>query len=189
MLTSISNPFIKKFETTKSKYIYDVNTNKIIKVNPLMFEMVDKLNGHSKEYFIDKLEGHGTKKGISAAFDRLVFAQNNNKMFSCNRPSAMGHGYCDEHFNRFIDTCLGQLTLEITTSCNLRCRYCAFSGKYEYTRKHGNDNMSEEIARKAIDYYVDHSKKAERHSIGFYGGEPLLNIDLIKHFIIILCKD
>ncbi|MBV4431671.1 radical SAM protein [Clostridium tyrobutyricum] len=79
-----------------------------------------------------------------------------------------------------------ELILEVTTSCNLRCKYCIFSGNYTGQRQHGNRNMDEIIALKAIKMYFNYyleSKKYNpnnRPSIAFFGGEPLLNMPLIK---------
>lgn len=39
------------------------------------------------------------------------------------------------------------------------------------------------VAIDAIDYYFSHSKNSKRHHISFYGGEPLLEMDLIKKIV------
>jgi uncharacterized protein len=43
--------------------------------------------------------------------------------------------------------------------------------------------MSWEIAKKSIDFLWEHSKDVSEVSIAFYGGEPLLNYELIKNVI------
>lgn len=79
-----------------------------------------------------------------------------------------------------------QLQLEVTTGCNLRCKYCCFSDCYEYTRPHGKDLMSWDVAKKAIDYYYDNFFVVKKNNplrnpcVSFYGGEPLLNFSIIK---------
>lgn len=87
-----------------------------------------------------------------------------------------------------------QLQLEVTTGCNLRCRYCCFSECYEYTRSHGSDFMSWDIARKAIDGYYNSFKTIKLNNplrnacVSFYGGEPLLNYKLIKKAVGYIAK-
>lgn len=82
-----------------------------------------------------------------------------------------------------------QLTLCITDDCNLRCKYCAYSGEYSNTRVHGKDAMSFEVAKKSCDKFLEYFYSVQdKHPlkiplIGFYGGEPLLNFKLIKDIV------
>ena len=64
----------------------------------------------------------------------------------------------------------GHICLNITSKCNLNCVYC-FSN--QYVRK--NKDMTWEIAKKAIEKFM----WEKQVSIGFFGGEPLLNWNLI----------
>lgn len=72
------------------------------------------------------------------------------------------------------------MILQVTQQCNLRCEYCAFSGIYKENRVHSGNRMSFETAKRAIDFYLEHSVDTPSAFIGFYGGEPLLEFDLIK---------
>jgi uncharacterized protein len=82
-----------------------------------------------------------------------------------------------------------RLTLCITEDCNFRCKYCAYSNFYEYTRNPSNKYMNFATAKKAIDYYFSLLTEGKRYNplrkpaIGFYGGEPLLNFELIKNIV------
>ena len=75
-----------------------------------------------------------------------------------------------------------QLVLQVTKDCNLRCTYCIYSGRFR-TRTHSREYMTEEVALRAVDYFFQRSWNTERVTIGFYGGEPLLNYRLIKQII------
>lgn len=69
------------------------------------------------------------------------------------------------------------IALHISQDCNLRCLYCyGDGGCYGAERTY----MSEEVALKAVDFLVDYSGKSKDLSIIYFGGEPLLNFDLIK---------
>lgn len=75
------------------------------------------------------------------------------------------------------------IVLQLTQSCNLRCSYCAYSGKY-YNRNHNPGKvMSTHTAELAVDFLMKNSDQLDGVNIGFYGGEPLLEIDLIKHIV------
>jgi len=74
------------------------------------------------------------------------------------------------------------LILNITENCNLRCRYCAYSGAYKYERTHSSSVMKKEIALKAIDLFLKREGNKPRR-IGFYGGEPLLVWPQVKNII------
>lgn len=68
------------------------------------------------------------------------------------------------------------LTLIVTQQCNLSCSYCPVM------KKHGF--MGEKIALKAIDFYLDSSESLSgKNKIKLFGGEPLLNIPLLKKII------
>lgn len=74
------------------------------------------------------------------------------------------------------------VTLAVTEQCNLRCKYCGYMPKYiddNYQLK----EMSKETAIKAIDFLMENSDESELCNISFYGGEPLLKLDLIEECI------
>lgn len=75
------------------------------------------------------------------------------------------------------------LTLEVTQQCSLRCTYCIYSGNYANERTHSGVHMSLEMMQRCIDYYYDHSLGENDGSIGFYGGESLLQFKEIQFAI------
>lgn len=66
-------------------------------------------------------------------------------------------------------------TLAVTCRCNLRCRYC-------YINKHAA-TMSLETADRIVDFIFRHTPQHETIDIGFFGGEPLLEFDLIQAIV------
>ncbi len=63
------------------------------------------------------------------------------------------------------------VTLHLTTGCNLRCSYC-FEGDHSY-----REDMPVEVARAAIDFALRDGGSAP--GIIFFGGEPLMKRDVI----------
>ena len=86
-----------------------------------------------------------------------------------------------EYIGSLITRCVNDITLQVTRDCNFNCRYCTFASNNDIGRNHEHINMSWEIARKSIDFLYDHSLDATTVTIGFYGGEPLINFKLIKY--------
>lgn len=72
------------------------------------------------------------------------------------------------------------LCLHIAHTCNLNCSYCfASQGKY-----HGDRAlMSFEVGKQALDFLVAHSGKRRNLEVDFFGGEPLMNFDVVKQLV------
>ena len=83
---------------------------------------------------------------------------------------------------------LSQLVFEVTEDCNLKCKYCGF-GDYYLKEKRDKSTLSVDKAVKVIDSLFNEKKTNAFESynsefrIGFYGGEPLLNIKFIKSIV------
>ncbi|MFH2136992.1 MAG: radical SAM protein [Candidatus Omnitrophota bacterium] len=87
-----------------------------------------------------------------------------------------------------ISTQITDLTLNLTSECNLKCIYCwNDQGKYTNTSfrntapaylpdSDAKDKMNMEIAQKSVDLLVANCKEDRDLVVDFYGGEPLLNL-------------
>lgn len=72
------------------------------------------------------------------------------------------------------------LCLHIAHSCNLACNYCfAHQGNF-----HGKSAlMSIDVGKRAIDFLIENSGKRRNLEVDFFGGEPLLNFDVVKEIV------
>ena len=72
------------------------------------------------------------------------------------------------------------LCLHVAHSCNLNCAYCfASQGKY-----HGDRAlMSFEVGKQALDFLVAHSGTRRNLEVDFFGGEPLMNFQVVKDLV------
>ena len=77
-------------------------------------------------------------------------------------------------------TYLKAMCLNVSHTCNLYCQYCfAKEGRY-----HGPEAiMTDEVSKKAIDFLLENSGSHYNLDIDFFGGEPLLNWDLVKNTV------
>lgn len=143
-------------------YVYDVPKNVILKINKDTYDELKRMYeegiGESSKGTVEKLINEGY---LSSQYIETI-----QHPMTMNMKSA-------------LDNSLHMLTLQVTQNCNLRCKYCVYSGSY-INRKHNNKRMSFETAKKAIDYYILHSSQMTKLRFGFYGGEPTLEMELIR---------
>ncbi|MDE7425622.1 MAG: Cys-rich peptide radical SAM maturase CcpM [Lachnospiraceae bacterium] len=152
------------FRACGKYYIYDVPKNVILKVNRDTYNEIKELSAEEQSDY--KGDNNTIKELLSEGYLSSQYIETIEHPMSRNIESA-------------LDNSLHMLTLQVTQNCNLRCKYCVYSGSY-INRKHNNKRMSFEMAKKAIDYYILHSSQMPKLRFGFYGGEPTLEMELIR---------
>lgn len=156
-------PFIHMFKQNNDIYLFDVNTNMISKINERIFK-----------YFADDKTEESLKPN-----DRVLI-ENMKKvgMLQPNKLEIVEHPMTNM-VEDILQNNLSRLTLQVTQNCNFRCEYCVYSGSY-HNRVHNNKRMDWNTAKAALDFLYQHSKNSAEINISFYGGEPLLEMELIK---------
>lgn len=149
-------PFIHLFKTSKAYYLYDVNTDQILDIPKRIYFLLK--NENYEDSYIEKLIEYGYLKSCHVEKTEHPYTE-----------------YLEYYFNNRMNS----LVLQLTQNCNLRCNYCVYSGNY-MNRNHNKTTMSFEVAKKGIDFLATHSSDSTNFNISFYGGEPLLEISLIK---------
>jgi uncharacterized protein len=72
------------------------------------------------------------------------------------------------------------MCLNVAHDCNLRCKYCfASTGDFGGGRK----LMPFETGKAAIDFLVANSASRHNLEVDFFGGEPLMNFDVVKRLV------
>ncbi len=72
------------------------------------------------------------------------------------------------------------LCLHVAHTCNLNCSYCfASQGKYHGERA----VMSFEVGKRALDFLIENSGTRRNLEVDFFGGEPLMNWDVVKDLV------
>ena len=169
-----TTPFIKPIRSPFGHYIYDVNRDSIVKVSPEAFAYLDaQLEGNAE---VETQYHDATADEIQKLKD--------NGFLNTKRPREI-HNVMANNIEFYMDNFVEQITLQVTQQCNLRCQCCVYSDNNDQTnRRHDNKRMSWEVVKKSIDFFVEHSSQCSSAAIGFYGGEPLLEFDLLKRCIL-----
>ena len=136
-----SGPFIHLFKTSLGYYVYDVNTGQVLKIDKGVYDYLKNAGREVDELSLEKV--NLLKKEGFLKSNRVKITEH---PYTLLLPDALQTRVCN-------------LILQVTQNCNLRCEYCIYSGNYD-TRKHSNNRMSFEIAKKSIDFLIEHSKNA-----------------------------
>lgn len=145
--------------------LYDRERNKVVSINEEEYRAL---------YHIG-LKDAGTN-------DREILRALQRKGYCCESTlTAIRHPFTDVAMSMLSEK-VSDLVLQVTQNCNLRCSYCTFSGKY-YNRGHTAMSMTNEMAFQAVDFLFLHSTGINEVTIGFYGGEPLLEFRLIQEVV------
>lgn len=165
------------FETeSHNKYIYDGTTNTIIYGEDEVISVINEQEKLDRASIYEK-----ANKNLKDNMDKWDLFK--LKIGRVNNISS------DSIMKSIAEYSKPQLILGVTENCNLRCKYCIFSGNYEDFRTHANNTMKLDTAIKSVDKFIDYVNKWTESSpekqpiISFYGGEPLLNYNLIKEVV------
>ena len=154
--------FMHLFHMNDKYYVYDVNTKVVLNISKNIYIF---LNNENEEVLTDD-----EKNYFNCLKNEGFFL--NKYVIETEHPETKKLPY-------YIKYNMSYLILQVTQNCNLRCDYCVYSGGYK-TRGHSQKKMSFSLAKKGIDYLIEHSTNSQNLVLGFYGGEPLLEISLIK---------
>ena len=116
-----------------------------------------------------------SKEDIEECYDQVTALKESGKLFSLDTFEGMA-GHLKEKTSGVIKA----LCLHVAHTCNLNCSYCfASQGKY-----HGDRAvMSFEVGKQALDFLVANSGSRRNLEVDFFGGEPLMNFDVVKELV------
>lgn len=125
------------------------------------------------------LEKYGARADVTPAdldevLEDIKELKNEGKLFTEDIYANRAFDFKNRH------TELKALCLHVAHTCNLNCSYCfAAQGKYHGERA----LMSFEIGKRALDFLVEHSGKRKNLEVDFFGGEPLMNFEVVKQLV------
>ena len=163
----VEAPFIHLIKLHTKYYLYDVNSKMIVNISNDLFDFFKSNENIKAEIEIP----HKLEDEVRRLLKYDLFSKTDTG-YEIEYPQGT-------NLEEILNNCMRIMTLQVTQNCNLRCKYCVYSGSYS-NRVHSNKRMSFETAKSAIDFLYAHSSMTTSIGIGFYGGEPLLEFDLLK---------
>ena len=115
-----------------------------------------------------------TKEEILLCIEDIKALEESGKLFSEDVYENLAYDY--KNNSKVIKA----LCLHVAHTCNLNCSYCfASQGKYQGERA----LMSFEVGKQAFDFLIANSGTRKNLEVDFFGGEPLMNWDVVKQLV------
>lgn len=160
--------------------VLDVFSGAVHAVDEVAYDAIALYETHTKdEIKAELLAKYGERENLSAGEIDEVLAdieqlKADGKLFTEDV-------YADRAFDfKNRSTVVKALCLHVAHTCNLNCSYCfAAQGKYHGERA----LMSFETGKRALDFLVEHSGTRKNLEVDFFGGEPLMNFEVVKQLV------
>ena len=168
---------VHKYNLNGHNIVLDVGSGAVHVVNDLTYKLLGNLdeknilNGIQSDVKTD-LRKSFSEDEINSAYSDIKALFENKELFTSDDYS--------NYTYKLTDSPVKAMCLHVAHDCNLRCKYCfASTGDFEGTRS----LMSFDIGKKAIDFLIEKSGTRKNLELDFFGGEPLMNMDVVKKVV------
>ncbi|MDR0914518.1 MAG: thioether cross-link-forming SCIFF peptide maturase [Oscillospiraceae bacterium] len=183
---------IHTYKLNGKNFVLDVNSGGVHLVDDLAYDCIEflrdsgakeepLLNEAARNAAILQLEQKDYKKSeIAEALDEIAALTEAGKLFSGDEEYVKLAAKKSQTTPQEQKNVIKALCLHVAHTCNLDCEYCfARGGTY-----HGKHTlMSREVGEKAIDFLIEKSGSRRNLEVDFFGGEPLMNWETVKHIV------
>ncbi|WMJ23125.1 thioether cross-link-forming SCIFF peptide maturase [Paludicola sp. MB14-C6] len=167
---------IHKYKLNGFNIVVDVNSGAVHVIDDLSYEMLDYISAPLADELADdvvsKLSNKYAKQDILESFAELKELYDNELLFSSDD--------YEKFANMMVSAPVKAMCLHVAHDCNLRCKYCfASTGDFGVGRK----LLDESTGKMAIDFLLENSKGRKNIELDFFGGEPLMNMEVVKSIV------
>ena len=172
---------IHQYKLLGYNIVLDVASGSVHAVDEVAYDIISLYESDSRENIVKALlEKYADREDITEAdvnlcYDEVSALKEKGRLFSKDNFESMA-GKLKEKTAGVVKA----LCLHIAHTCNLNCSYCfASQGKYHGERA----VMSYEVGKRALDFLIENSGSRRNLEVDFFGGEPLLNFDVVKRLV------
>lgn len=163
---------LHKFIFDGTRIVLDVHSGAVHVVDELAWELLDEYRCIPVPVLVEKYASRYPAGEVEEAVSEMVRQEAEGLLHSPDP-------YRDLPFPPHDGT-VKAICLHLAHACNLRCRYC-FAGQGRY---HGAEAlMPAPVGRAAIDFLIAASRGRRTLEVDFFGGEPLLNADVMQELV------
>jgi uncharacterized protein len=167
---------IHKYSLNGYNIVMDTNSGAVHVFDDAPFAMLDYLDN-----CVPDTPPKAMLDGLKERFDEATLREGYDEILELYRS---GQLYSKDEYEKFASLMknapIKSLCLNVSHDCNLRCRYCfAEQGDFGGQRM----LMPFSVAKNAIDFLVAHSGTRRNLEVDFFGGEPLMNFNVVKQTV------
>ena len=165
---------IHRFHLDDFWIVVDTCSGSVHAVDEIAYEMIGGYEEKPREELLRELrERFGEDPAeLRECYDQVTALKEAGKLFAPDTFEAMAGD-----LKRKTAGVVKALCLHVAHTCNLNCAYCfASQGKYHGERA----VMPFEVGKQALDFLVAHSGSRKHLEVDFFGGEPLMNFEVVK---------
>lgn len=148
--------------------LLDINSGAVHVVDKMIYDIMEYFDGSNDSEVIAALKDSYIEQELSEAIGELHELMEINQLFAPDisvPPTFKSKGL------------VKSLCFMTAHDCNMRCKYC-----FGDTGEYGGERqlMSKEVGRAAVEFIINNSGQRKHCEIDFFGGEPLINMPLVK---------
>ncbi len=177
---------IHQYQNNGYYIVLDVNSGSVHVVDRLAYDVIACLERKNPCHTPETLKTQETRDDLAGELPHYPRQELEEVLQAVAELTARGQLFTQDIYEGYIGevkqrkTVVKALCLHIAHDCNLACRYC-FAEEGEY---HGRRAlMSYEVGKKALDFLVANSGNRRNLEVDFFGGEPLMNWQIVKDLV------
>jgi len=166
---------IHKYSMNSLNIVLDIHSGSVHIVDDVTFRILDYYKENDLAEIKNILKNNFTQDEIEESYNEIKILVNDEVLFS----EDIYEEYAQTIDNR--NPIIKAMCLHVTHDCNLKCKYCfAEEGEYQSGKR---SLMSFETGKKALDFLIKSSGTRKNLEVDFFGGEPLMNFDVVKKLV------
>ncbi|MBQ3129106.1 MAG: thioether cross-link-forming SCIFF peptide maturase [Clostridia bacterium] len=172
---------IHQYQLGGYNIVLDICSGSIHVVDEVAYDIIGMFENNTREFVLNEIStkyadrDDVTLKDIEDCYDQVVALKDSGKLFAPDTFEPVAG-----HLKAKTSGVIKALCIHIAHTCNLNCSYCfASQGKYHGERA----VMSFEVGKRALDFLVENSGTRRNLEVDFFGGEPLMNFDVVKQMV------
>ena len=181
-MPSIARSEMHLFKTSEKSraMVFQVHTGFFFELSPVCEAIVRKCEGLSCEAMAIELSDEFDRSVVLNAIGVLTEAGLIDVGSIRQHPATPPGNEACAFVETTVPSDLFHITLHVAHACNMKCTYC-FAHGGDYGGPPGF--MQPDVARQAVRWALREAKPYGRCQMDFFGGEPLLNFDLIRDIV------